>query len=337
MEELKAKLSKSEALNKLRETTDENSDRSILGWIMGPSDELADENAEDELIEEATSDQDAASIGNNINQIIEELSQKYSISSADKLSLQQILQKRQTSNQENSGNQESSWDDAETIMAQSLAATKAFLENSLKSLQNSIREANFTTEALSSGKFVNVSEVIRVSETMGNAVFELVAEKISQIADLKENLNMSQVEEFATAQAKNTVHKMNSIVNKTVEKLSKVRDEVESNKQVRKLKKGAGKVFNEFMKGLGEKWKDFSKLVSGSFFKKKESRYEESRSFAYEEQRFERSDSGHKYQDNEKPFWKKKSKENRHERHSQHFHREEEFAQWRKHRNNARP
>ena len=348
MEELKTKLSESEALNKIQQVSEEisesqrNTERSILGWIMGPSEELSQETSEQRLYDEMNQD---ANLG-NIDQLIQELSHKYSMSTADKVSLQHILEKHHQSSNgdktQRSQNTGSSWEDpeTETIMTQSLFATKAFLENSLKSLQKSIKDANFTTESLSmaSDKLVNVSEVIRVSELMGNAVFDLVAEKISQITQLKENLNITQVEQFATAQAKNTVQKMNSIVNKTVEKLSKVRDEVESNKQIKKLRKGADKIFNGFVKAAGNKWKEFSKMLAKLFFKSSGKDEETKR---YREGRFENEKTGvddrrrMKHHDNDKSSWKKKINEESHHGHGRHFERvHEEFGYWEKHRNN---
>merc|ERR550532_3959702 len=105
-------------------------------------------------------------------------------------------------------------------MSDSLSSTKLYLEDYLKTFRNSLQNMNLTSASLFNAtheNLINVSEVLRVSEMVRNAVFDVITAKMGKISEMKDNLTLSQVEEFANTQAKATVDKLNNVVTKTVE------------------------------------------------------------------------------------------------------------------------
>ena len=193
---------------------------------------------------------------------LKEFVDRYSISASDKHLLEKLLREKVTK-QDPSGTGST---DMLQLMTDSLASTKSFLHHYLSNFQTSLNNLNMTSQSVFNGShenILNVSEVLRVSELVGNTVFEVLSDKMTTISQLKQNLTLDQVEEFASSQAQATVSKLNNIVSKTAKKLSTVKDGIASNEQLVKLKKEANKVMDTVVKGAVSQWNSLAQAFVG--------------------------------------------------------------------------
>ena len=197
---------------------------------------------------------------------MDEILSKYSLSADDQRSLKMLLEQKAKA-AENIENEERAESRAPNIvdqMSESLNSTKKFLFKYLGDFQNTFKTLNLTSNAAeklvnsSKGSILNVSNVLSMTELVGNTVFEILSDKMAKISEVKQNLTLQQVEDFANQQAQATVSKLNNVVSKTVDKMSKVKNDIASNKHVQKLKKEVDKTVSKFIKGAVNQWNIFS-------------------------------------------------------------------------------
>ena len=190
---------------------------------------------------------------------LKDIIDKYGLVEEDKKALQDIILEKvdtkSTSTEPNIIEQ----------MSESLNATKKFLYSYLNNFQTAFKNLNLTSDSqtnMTQDNILNVSKILSMSEVVGNTVFEILAEKMATISDVKHNLTLEQVEEFANTHAEATVAKINRVVSKTTQKLSDIKDGISSNQQVQKLKREVDKTVTKFLKGAVSQWNKFTNVFT---------------------------------------------------------------------------